>query len=327
MKVCKQCGAKVTDSAKKCPICGGKELEEAIISLCPECGAINLADATKCIKCGASLSVAIDEEMKRCPNCGADIPADLDTCPECLYSFKKNEDGFIEIPKETKSIEPVEEEPEIAKVCPNCGYVNSLGNKFCNMCGQPMFNVNKATKQEKTINKFEEIEVFPKKKPVIEEEEEEFEQGSRANKWLSIIATFFAIGFIFSLFFVWLLGKSGIELITDLANVVLGKDSSIFGLGVLGRFLLLVTTILTIVGGIQSIINIFRGEKASRFVSIAIIVCTVLFAASLMYFYSELSRPIRLPFYLGAVSNIIFGVISLFTKDDYDDIEDEYEDL
>ena len=153
---CKVCGFRLSEEAKKCPMCGtmkgstkagsmGAENVNLPRYLCPSCKADIIGEHRFCPSCGKELSeVANMQEYNtsNCIKCGAYLPLNAKFCSECGSKQGIN--------------------------CHSCGATLSLNTKFCYECGakqeqsptaEPIIdnagNVSKTTKKETPMEAFE----------------------------------------------------------------------------------------------------------------------------------------------------------------------------
>lgn len=61
------------------------------IKICPECGGKVSESRDTCIHCGYIFTKEETKETKKCPDCGADIDISSKECPECGYIFEEKE--------------------------------------------------------------------------------------------------------------------------------------------------------------------------------------------------------------------------------------------
>ena len=89
------------------------------VKICPECGGKVSESRNTCIHCGYTFPAP--KETKKCPDCEADVDIDVKECPECGYIFETK----TEEPKEGKVEEKPtkkEKEPHVHNVtCSSCG--------------------------------------------------------------------------------------------------------------------------------------------------------------------------------------------------------------
>ena len=155
---CKVCGFRLSDEAKKCPICGAMRgsLEAGQINqnanlpryFCPSCKADIIGEHRFCPSCGKELSEVAnmqdtkEQSKNNCIKCGAYLPIGAKFCSECGAKQGIN--------------------------CHSCGATLSLNAKFCYECGakqeqsptaEPIIdnagNVSKTTKKETPMEAFE----------------------------------------------------------------------------------------------------------------------------------------------------------------------------
>ena len=85
------------------------------VKICPECGGKVSESRDTCIHCGYIFTKEETKETKKCPDCGADIDISLKECPDCGYLFVDKEQ-----PKKEEKHSKKEE--HITNVtCSSCG--------------------------------------------------------------------------------------------------------------------------------------------------------------------------------------------------------------
>ena len=126
MTKCKVCGFRLSEEAKKCPICGtmkgstkagsmGAENANLPRYLCPSCKADIIGEHRFCPSCGKELSEVAnmqdtkEQSKNNCLKCGAYLPIGAKFCSECGAKQRIN--------------------------CHSCGATLSLNAKFCYECG------------------------------------------------------------------------------------------------------------------------------------------------------------------------------------------------
>ena len=123
MVKCKVCGFRLSEEAKKCPICGtmkgstkagsmGAENANLPRYLCPSCKADIIGEHRFCPSCGKELSEVGNMQeynSSNCIKCGAYLPLNAKFCSECGAKQGIN--------------------------CHSCGATLSLNAKFCYECG------------------------------------------------------------------------------------------------------------------------------------------------------------------------------------------------
>ena len=159
MTKCKVCGFRLSDEAKKCPICGtmkgstkagsmGAENANLPRYFCPSCKAEIIGEHRFCSSCGKELSEVAnmqdtkEQSKNNCLKCGTYLPIGAKFCSECGAKHGIN--------------------------CHSCGATLSLNAKFCYECGakqeqsptaEPIIdnagNVSKTTKKETPMEAFE----------------------------------------------------------------------------------------------------------------------------------------------------------------------------
>ena len=122
---CKVCGFRLSEEAKKCPMCGAMRgsLEAGQINqnanlpryFCPSCKADIIGEHCFCPSCGKELSEVAnmqdtkEQSKNNCIKCGAYLPMGAKFCSECGAKQGIN--------------------------CHSCGATLSLNAKFCYECG------------------------------------------------------------------------------------------------------------------------------------------------------------------------------------------------
>ena len=126
MTKCKVCGFRLSDEAKKCPICGtmkgstkagsmGAENANLPRYLCPSCKADIIGEHRFCPSCGKELSEVAnmqdtkEQSKNNCIKCGAYLPIGAKFCHKCGAKQGTN--------------------------CYKCGAILQSNAEFCNECG------------------------------------------------------------------------------------------------------------------------------------------------------------------------------------------------
>jgi len=161
---CYRCGKQLESGTRFCPRCGTAtpyengtlsaaparaSVERAMEHRCPSCGKSIPADGKFCDGCGQSLTVL-------CVECGEKLDADTIFCPKCGSSRSEGstptESGKQNSISSTVSADSHEIKKSIAikkdivrhkvvtaEECPHCGHGNQKGSRFCESCGEILY--------------------------------------------------------------------------------------------------------------------------------------------------------------------------------------------
>ena len=62
------------------------------VKICPECGGKVSESRDTCIHCGHTFSKPSEQNTKKCPDCGTDVDVSINECPECGYLFEEKKE-------------------------------------------------------------------------------------------------------------------------------------------------------------------------------------------------------------------------------------------